>query len=174
MVFPGSSPITSPCFFTSTPEVRVLPPPALPGFFGTSDPLRFPPRSLPFSSVGIVISNGGGPPPITQTTFLTCRAHYLGGSNRCLSVSFPARAAFPNLSGAGIRDFTFEACSSFTRVAACQIAHRPRAGFVTRLRSAELPSRTACQLPRSYRQLHGWVLSPVGDLRCWDALRYAG
>jgi hypothetical protein len=42
-----------------------------------------------------------------------------------LSVSsLPARPS-PNLSGVGIRDFTFEACSSFTRVAACQIAHRP-------------------------------------------------
>jgi hypothetical protein len=28
-------------------------------------------------------------------TFLACRAHYPGGSNRCLSIFFPVRAAFP-------------------------------------------------------------------------------
>ncbi len=33
---------------------------------------------------------------MTQTTFLTCRAHYPGGPNRCVSVFFPVRAAFPN------------------------------------------------------------------------------
>src|ERR1700736_5103595 len=41
-------------------------------------------------------STSAGYPPMTQTTFLTCRAHYPGGSNRSVSVSFPVRAAFPN------------------------------------------------------------------------------
>jgi hypothetical protein len=37
-----------------------------------------------------------GPPPITRITFLTCRAHYPGGSRRVhLSVPSPSRAAFP-------------------------------------------------------------------------------
>lgn len=31
-------------------------------------------------------SAGSGLPPITQTTFPACRAHYPGGSNRCVSV----------------------------------------------------------------------------------------
>ena len=47
----------------------------------------------------------------------------------------------------GVHDFTFEACSGFTRVTARWIAQPPKAAFVTRLRPGHLPSRTACQLP---------------------------
>src|ERR1035438_10074708 len=45
-----------------------------------------------------------GPPPLTQITFLTCRAHYPGGPDRCVMVIqlarsragfFPIRSAFP-------------------------------------------------------------------------------
>src|ERR1700730_4686466 len=50
----------------------------------------------PAENVGGATSTSAGYPPITQTTFLTCRAHYPGGSNRCVSVSFPVHAAFPN------------------------------------------------------------------------------
>ena len=51
------------------------------------------------------------------------------------------------LSRVGIRDFTFEACSGFTRITARWIAHPPKAAFVTGLRSIRLPGQTACQLP---------------------------
>jgi hypothetical protein len=47
----------------------------------------------------------------------------------------------------GIRSFTFEACSGFTRVAAHWIARSPKAAFVTRLRPTRLPGRVARQLP---------------------------
>src|ERR671912_2855017 len=47
----------------------------------------------------------------------------------------------------GVHDFTFEACSGFTRVAACRIARPPMAAFVTRLRPGRLPDRAARQLP---------------------------
>src|SRR5262245_19002497 len=47
----------------------------------------------------------------------------------------------------GIRDFTFEACSGFTHVTARPVAQPPKAAFVTRLRSGQLPSQTARQLP---------------------------
>jgi hypothetical protein len=50
----------------------------------------------PIENVGGATSTSAGYPPMTQTTFLTCRAHYPGGSNRCVSVSFPVHAAFPN------------------------------------------------------------------------------
>jgi len=49
----------------------------------------------PIDDVEGATFTGPGSPPITQITFLTCRAHYPGGPNRCLSVSFPARTAFP-------------------------------------------------------------------------------
>src|SRR5215467_10600107 len=47
----------------------------------------------------------------------------------------------------GIRDFTFEACSGFTHVTAHPVAQPPKAAFVTRLRSGQLPGQTARQLP---------------------------
>jgi hypothetical protein len=47
----------------------------------------------------------------------------------------------------GFRDFTFEACSGFTRVTARRVAQPPKAAFVTRLRSGQSPSQTARQLP---------------------------
>jgi hypothetical protein len=36
-----------------------------------------------------------GSPPITRTTFPTCRAHYPGGSSGCACRLLPAHAAFP-------------------------------------------------------------------------------
>src|SRR6266576_1785331 len=71
-----------------------------------------------------------GYPAITQITFLACCAHYPGGSNRC-TCRFPSLSVLPSpVNGrVGIHDFTFGACSSFTRVAACQIACPPIADF---------------------------------------------
>jgi len=46
-----------------------------------------------------------------------------------------------------VHDFTFEACSGFTRVTARWIAQPPKTAFVTRLRPGQLPSQAACQLP---------------------------
>src|SRR5207253_9565770 len=88
--------------------------------------------------------------------------HYPGGPDRCCLVMemarsraglFPIRSAFPDLAAGrhvGVRKrihiAAFEACSSFTRVTACQIARPPIVGFVTRFRSARLPGLTARQL----------------------------
>jgi len=55
----------------------------------------FRPGRLPYGSVGVANSASSGSPPITQTTFWTCRAHYPGGSEQVLVGFFPARAAFP-------------------------------------------------------------------------------
>ena len=53
----------------------------------------------------------------------------------------------PNGRRVCIRIVTFEACSGFTRVTAHRIAQPPKVTFVTRLRSRQLPSETARQLP---------------------------
>src|SRR5216684_3409093 len=71
-------------------------------------------------------------PPITQTTFLTCRAQYPGGPNRCVSVSSLSARPSPFNGRVGIHNFTFEACSSFTRVTACKIACPPKGGLLSR------------------------------------------
>ena len=61
---------------------------------------------------------------------------------------FPVPRGLPRiLRRVGVRDFTFEACSGFTRITARWIAQPPKAAFVTGLRSIRLPGQTACQLP---------------------------
>ena len=88
-----------------------------------------------------------GSPPITRTTFPTCRAHYPGGPERVrVSIGSPLMQPSPNGMRVGIRIRTFEACSGFTLL-------RPigslsgKAAFVAGLRPNQLPSRAACQLP---------------------------
>jgi hypothetical protein len=70
----------------------------------------------------------------------------------------------------GIRISTFEACSGFTRVTARRFAQPPKAAFVTRLRSSQLPNQTARQLPEQSTIL--WVEpSSTGDPRLRGALQ---
>ncbi len=69
----------------------------------------------------------------------------------------------------GIHNFTFEACSDFTRVTARWVARPPDAAFVTRLRDGQLPDRPARQLPDQPTTL--WVVpSSTGDPRLRGAL----
>jgi hypothetical protein len=52
----------------------------------------------------------------------------------------------PFLRRVSIHIFTFEACSSFTRVTACKVAHPPLVGFIARLRSNRFPGSSARKL----------------------------
>src|ERR1700746_3250148 len=64
-----------------------------------------------------------------------------------VSITSPLVQPSPNGRRVGIRIVTFEACSGFSRVTAGRIAQPPKVTFVTRLRSRQLPSETARQLP---------------------------
>src|SRR5437868_3409899 len=46
----------------------------------------------------------------------------------------------------GIHIVTFEACSSFTHVTACTVAHPPYVGFIARLRPCQFPGSDARKL----------------------------
>ena len=61
----------------------------------------------------------------------------------------------------GVHITTFEACSSFTRVTACRVAHPPYVGFIARLRPGRFPGSDARKLPSSTNNLLGWVLPPL-------------
>jgi hypothetical protein len=61
----------------------------------------------------------------------------------------------------GVHITTFEACSSFTRVTACRVAHPPYVGFIARLRPSQFPGSDARKLPSSTNNLLGWVLPPL-------------
>ena len=67
----------------------------------------------------------------------------------------------PFLRRVGVHIFTFEACSSFTRVTACKVAHPPFVGFIARLRPNRFPGSDARKLPSSTNNLLGWVLPPL-------------
>jgi hypothetical protein len=56
---------------------------------------------------------------------------------------------------------TFEACSSFTRVTACKVAHPPYVGFIARLRPGQLPGSDARKLSSPTNNLLEWVLPPL-------------
>src|ERR1035441_10589688 len=102
-----------------------------------------------------------GSPPITQITFPACRAQYPGGPNRCLSVSSPFARPSPVNGRVGIHNFTFEACSGFTRVTACKVAARPKADSCPEAstRPVAQPDRSVATI--SNRQLHRWILPPL-------------
>jgi hypothetical protein len=74
----------------------------------------------------------------------------------------------------GIHDFTFEACSSFTRVTACKVARPPKDGLVSRgFDLASCPTKSL----GSYHVLPTatWMDPPsIGDLRHWGALLTQG
>jgi len=70
-----------------------------------------------------------GPPLLTQTTFLACCAHYPGGSTRAAGYYFRIDSAFPAWAPGQHHIGLFEACSSFTRVTACQVARPPFCGL---------------------------------------------
>ncbi len=103
-----------------------------------------------------------------------CPAHYPGGPEPVrLSVTSRSVRPSPFLRRVGVRGFTSEACSGFTRVTACRVARLPMVAFVTRLQLGPLPVQAACQLPDLPTTI--WVgLAPTSDLRLWGALRNAG
>src|SRR5205807_1427143 len=123
-----------------------------------------PPWPPPFRDVEAAALALDGSPPITRTTFPTCRAHYPGGRAGARVDCFPLMLPSPFDRRVGIRIRTFEACSGFTHVTAHRIAQPPKAAFVTRLQPCRLPDRTARQLPDQSTTL--WVeSSSISDPR---------
>ena len=150
-----------------------FPPPALPGLNGRmalSD--SRPTRRL--CDVGVASPSQDGSPPMTRITLPACRAPYPGGSRRVpVSITSPLTRPSPFPRRVGIRIFTFEASSGFTRVTARWIAQPPTAAFVTRLRPGQLPGQAARQLPEQSTTL--WVEpSSTGKPRRLGALGNAG
>jgi hypothetical protein len=111
-----------------------------------------------------------GSPPITRTTFPTCRAHYPGGSNGCACRLLPRSCSLPQMAGGSA------SALSLSRPAQASLAlrpagslSRPEATFVTRLQPCQLPSRAARQLPDQSTTLRV-DSSSTGDPRLRGAL----
>jgi hypothetical protein len=175
MVFAGSSPIT-----TTSPSSKAhqksgpFPQPALPGFDGHTTPSdsRHGRRLRDVEAATLALD---GSPPITRTTFPTCRAHYPGGSSGCACRLLPRSYSLPQMAGGSA------SALSLSRPAQASLTLRPagllnrlKAAFVTRLQPCRLPGRAARQLPDQSTIL--WVESsstsdprlrgalPIGDI----------
>jgi hypothetical protein len=148
-----------PHLFESIPEVGVLPSAGVTRLPRFNDPVRHPPEPpLLWRRRGRYPAHDGSP-PITRITLPACRVRYPGGPNGCMRRLLLGLRRY-----SGIRTFTFEACSDFTRVTARWTAQPTTAAFVTRLRPAQLPERAARQLPNQSTTL--WVeSSSTGDSR---------
>ena len=81
----------------------------------------------------------------TASLFHACRRQYPGGADRCARRSLPGRwQPSPLFGRVGLRIARFEACSTFTRVAARMVAKPPRAARCTGvLQPKSLPPSTA-------------------------------
>src|SRR3954451_7881232 len=171
---PGSSPITDP----RLPPKRTR---SKGPFLRQHDlaspvvwPSPTPVRPAACATVGLPAPSRDGSPPMTRTTLPPCRAPYPGGSRRVpVSIASPLTRPSPFPRRVGIRIFTFEACSGFTRVTARWIAQPPKAAFVTRLQPSQLPDQTARQLPEQSTTLRVEP-SSTGDTRRRGALGKAG
>jgi hypothetical protein len=102
-----------------------------------------------------------GPPPITRTTFPTCRAHYPGGSNGCACRLLPRSCSLPQMAGGSA------SALSLSRPAQASHMLRP-AGSLSRprrpLSRGSGPSGHPTEPLVSYRingQLSGWNLPPL-------------
>ena len=174
MGVPGSSPITDPRL---PPKRTRSKGPFLRRHYPASTvvwPSPTPVRPAACASWGAASPSRDGSPPMTRITLPPCRAPYPGGSRRVpVSIASPLTRPSPFPRRVGIRIFTFEACSGFTRVTARWIAQPPKAAFVTRLQPSQLPDQTARQLPEQSTTLRVEP-SSTGDTRRRGALGNTG
>jgi hypothetical protein len=102
-----------------------------------------------------------GSPPITRTTFPTCRAHYPGGSSGCACRLLPRSYSLPQMAGGSA------SALSLSRPAQASLTLRP-AGLLNRLKRPLSRGSSPAGYPAeplvSYqinRQLSGWNLPPL-------------
>jgi len=102
-----------------------------------------------------------GSPPITRTTFPTCRAYYPGGSSGCSCRLLPRSCSLPQMAGGST------SALSLSRPAQASHMLRP-AGSLSRPRRPlsrgsdpdGCPTKPLASF-RTYRQLSGWNPPPL-------------
>ena len=170
MVFAGSSPIT-----TTSPSSKAHQKsgPFLSQHYPASTVIR--PRPTPamaaaFRDVEAATLALNGSPPITRTTFPTCRAHYPGGSSGCACRLLPRSYSLPQMAGGSA------SALSLSRPAQASLTLRP-AGLLNRLKRPLSRGSSPAGYPAeplvSYqinRQLSGWNLPPLVNPRLRGAL----
>ncbi len=125
-VWLGSSPIIGSRFLRKHPEVRTLPSTGITRFRRYCDPLRRPDRTA-----GLSAGVWSCLPPFRASPNypdrLACMPFPLPRRTEPVRVSVASRPVLPSplFRRVGVHDFTFEACSGFTRVTACTLAPSP-------------------------------------------------
>ena len=105
------------------------PPPELPGFPGTTDlSATLPGPACPSRAAGWRVRATARASRVAPVSLLhACCRQYPGGDARCSRRSLPGRwLPSPKQRRVGLRIMLFEACSAFTRVAACVLAEPPK------------------------------------------------
>src|SRR4029077_12639842 len=159
--FAGSSPIT-----TTSPSSKAhqksgpFAPPALPGLNAptTLSDSRHDRRLRDVEAATLALD---GSPPITRTTFPTCRAHYPGGSSGCACRLLPRSCSLPQMAGGSA------SALSLSRPAQASLTLRP-IGSLSRPRRplSRGPSPAGCPPEplvsyRINRQFSAWNLPPL-------------
>src|SRR6266700_168937 len=149
-------------------ELRSLPSTGITQLHRYYGPLRHPSApGLSLAGVRLIIPDHAlGLPVLRALSLCTCCRHYPGAvAGRIPRSSHPAVSAFPGRGRrVGLHIDLFEACSAFTRVAACTLARSPY--FVTRYPKASDISSPPCLLrllPAGANRRVG--LAPTGKRR---------
>ena len=161
--------------FESVPEVRVLSSAGITRPHRSYDPVRLPPGPpcSPRRWRCDLRPERASPDYPDHLSNVPCPIPRWIGTGAYVGCFPIPRGPSPFPRRVGIHDFTFEACSDFTRVTARWIAQPPKAAFVTRLRDGRLPNRPARQLPDQPTTL--WMVpSSTGDPRLRGALGNPG
>ena len=174
MGVPGSPPITDPRLRQKLTRSKG---PFLRQHYPASTvvwPSPTPVRPAASATLGLPAPVETGLPRLLASPFQRAVPTIPGGSRRVpVSIASPLTRPSPFPRRVGIRNFTFETCSGFTRVTARWIAQPPKAAFVTRLRPGQLPDQAARQLPEQSTTLRVEP-SSTGVTRRRGALRSSG
>jgi hypothetical protein len=150
-------------FFTSSKTHQKsgpFPQPALPGFNSHTTPSdsRHGRHLRDVEAATLALD---GSPPITRTTFPTCRAHYPGGSSGCACRLLPRSYSLPQMAGGSA------SALSLSRPAQASLTLRP-AGLLNRLKRPLSRGSSPAGYPTEplvsfqiNRQLSGWNLPPL-------------
>src|ERR1019366_1153632 len=124
-------------------------------------PCPIPAMAAAFRDVEAATLALDGSPPITRTTFPTCRAHYPGGSSGCACRLLPPSCSLPQMAGGAA------SALSLSRPAQASLTLRP-ARLLNRLKRPLSRGSSPAGYPTeplvSYqinRQLSGWNLPPL-------------
>src|SRR5215472_4719135 len=160
-MFAGSSPITSPRLRQKHTRSQG---PFLRRHYPASSVLRpcpTPAMAAALRDVEAATLTTNGSPPITRTTFLTCRAHYPGGSNGCACRLLPRLCSLPQMAGGSASALTLSRPAQASRtLRPARSLSRPRRPSS---RGSSPPGYPAKPLV-SYqinRQVSGWILPPL-------------